>query len=500
MRTELKSLLRSCAFSAAVLFTGASARADEYVLTVVPVKNDKDQFQIQCMKDQFQIDCMKCMEDQFQIDCMNIDKRQTDALSVTRNLCEKRVSLGTSPHEVMVNLNTSGDHTSFSFEIGSFKFCYTFSSYGGVMKITGGKETDSLQIQNGVDNQTFEIDTVKANMLSITRDSYKTEVIKMHNCNANTVLLTDYGMYKRLLFKTSKGDYIHKVINVDKKLLFNANTVLLTDYGVHERLLFKTSEGEDRIHKVIDVYKKLLFKMIEGDLIGVYEEPLLKTSGENYIHNLILNGAHIWNDGMMKVDGIFCNVNGSVEGCLPSVILSGDNSHSQNAFILRDEDLISNDSTLEEVDSKSKNCTFFSDTSDSRVEHENSFYKLPKKGCYRFILLGNFKCSGEGDVYCLLREEDFHSVFEVRGSYIWRATPEAYPKEVFGTCLRRFEVPAKSEKYNRHAFVSLFKNVKFVNLQIGERLHNGYSRYQLCELKCASRGHALIIIREDGLH
>ena len=203
---------------------------------------------------------------------------------------------------------------------------------------------------------------------------------------------------------------------------------------------------------------------------------------------------------MMKVDGIFCNVNGSVEGCLPSVILSGDNSHSQNAFILRDEDLISNDSTLEEVDSKSKNCTFFSDTSDSRVEHENSFYKLPKKGCYRFILLGNFKCSGEGDVYCLLREEDFHSVFEVRGSYIWRATPEAYPKEVFGTCLRRFEVPAKSEKYNRHAFVSLFKNVKSVNLQIGERLHNGYSRYQLCELKCASRGHALIIIREDGLH
>ena len=171
MRMELKSLLRSCAFSAAVLFTGASASADEYVLTVVPVENDKEQFQIQCV---------------------NIDKRQTDALSVIRDLCKKRISLGTSPREVMVNLNTPGDHTSFSFEIGSFKFCYTFGSNGGIIKITGGNERDSLQIQNRVDNQTFEIDTVKANMLSITRGSYETEVIKMHNCNINTALLMDY--------------------------------------------------------------------------------------------------------------------------------------------------------------------------------------------------------------------------------------------------------------------------------------------------------------------
>ena len=369
------------------------------------------------------------------------------------------------------------------------------------MKITGGKKTDSLQIQNGVDRQTFEIDTVKANMLSITRGSYKTEVIKMHNCNANTVLLMDYGVYKRLLFKTSKGDYIHKVIDRNKGLLLDANTVLLTDYGVHERLLFKTSEG-DRVHKVIDVHKELLCKMIGGDLIGVYEEPLLKTSGENYIHNLILNGAHIWNDGMMKVDGIFCNVDGSVEGCLPSVILSGDNSHSRNAFILRDEDLISSDSTQEEVDSTSKNCTFFSNTSDPRVKkHEDSSYELPKEGCYRFILLGYFKRSGEGDVYYLLRKEDFqHFVSDVRDSNIWRAAREAYPREVFGTCLRGFEVPAKSEKYDRDALVSLFKNVKSVNLQIGKGWHNDYSCFQQCELKCASRGHALVIIREDGLH
>ena len=394
---ELKSLLRSCAFSAAVLFTGASASADEYVLTVVPVKNDKDQFQIQCM---------------------NIDKRQTDALSVIRDLCKKRISLGTSPHEVMVNLNTPEDHTSFSFKIGSFKFCYTFSFNGGVMKITGGKETDSLQIQNHVDNQTFEIDTVKANMLSITRGSWKTEIIRMRNCNINTALLVDY-------------------------------------YNPYN------------------------------------ERPLLQTSGKNYIHNLILNGAHILNDGMMKVDGIFCNVDGSIEGCLPSVIFSGDNSHSQDAFILRDEDLINKGSTLEEVDSTSKNCTFFSNTSDHRVKHKDSSYELPEKGCYRFILLGNFKCSEKkGDVYCLLRKEDFH--------YPVADSPEvpsvAYLQEVLGTCLSYFEAPV-SKMYNRGAFISLFKNVKFANLQIGRMAPNNVF-FLPCELKCASMGHALIIIRE----
>ena len=385
MRTELKSLLRSCAFSAAVLFTGASARADEYVLTVAPVENAKDQFQIQCV---------------------NIDKRQTDALSVTRDLCEKRVSLEPSPHEVMVNLNKPEDCKSFSFKIGSFKFCYTFSFNSGVMKITEGKETDSLQIQNHVEDQTFEIDTVKANMLSITRgSSWKTAIIRMHNCNANTVLLTDY-MYKPRI-------------------------------------------------------------------------PLLQTSGKNYIHNLILNGAHISNDGTMEVDGVFCNVDGSISGYLPS----GNNSHSQNAFILRDEDLINNDFTPEEVDSKSKNCTFFSDTSDSRVEHKDACYKLPGEGCYRFILLGYFRCSEKGCEYALLREQDFH--------------PVAPSSEVFGTYLRLLKTPAGG-KYQRGTFVSLFKNVETVNLQIGEALED--DSYQQCELECASRGHALVIIREDGLH
>lgn len=506
MRTELKSLLRSCAFSAAVLFTGASASAGEYVLTVAPVENDKDKFQIKCV---------------------NIDKCCTDMLSVVRDLSKKQVLLGTPPSgEVVVNLNK----TSFSFEIGSFKFCYTFSSYGGVMKITGGKETDSLQIQNLIDNQTFEINAIKANMLSITRGSYKTEVIKMHNCNANTVLLTDYGAYKRLLFKTSKGDYIHKVIDMSKGLLLNANTVLPTvnantvlptDYGAHERLLFKTSEG-DYIHKVIDVYKELLLKtiggdligvykelllkMIWGDLIGVYEEPLLKTSGENYIHNLILNGAHIWNDGMMKVDGIFCNVDGSVEGCLPSVFFPHPKNRSPNALILRDKDLVKDGSTPEEVDSTSKNCTFFSDTSDPRVEdkdptpsllvkHKDSFYELPEEGRYRFILLGNFKCSGEKDNYCLLRKEDFHLLEYSTGG----SSPVAYLPDVFETCLRLFEPPAAKEgQYNTSAFVSLFKNVRSVNLQIGKKLNHAF--YQSCELKCASMGHALVIIREDALH
>ncbi|MBR1843284.1 MAG: hypothetical protein IJ793_00170 [Opitutales bacterium] len=389
MRTELKSLLRSCAFSAAVLLTGASARADEYLLAVVPVENDKDQFQIRCM---------------------NIDKRQTDALSVTQNLCEKRVSLGTSSHEVMVNLNTPEDHTSFSFEIGSFKFCYTFSSYGGVIEITGGDERDSLQIQNQVDNQTFKIDTIKANMLSIKRGSYKTEVIRMRNCNANTVLLTDYDVCNRT---------------------------------------------------------------------GI---PLLQTSGENYIHNLILNGAHISNDGTMKVDGIFCNTNGSITGCFPAIL--PETSHSQNAFILRDKDLINNGSALKEVDSTSKSCTFFSDISDPRVKRNDSCYELPEEGCYRFILLGNFKCSKERCGYALLREQDFH--------------PVAHLSEVFGTYLSAFEPPV-SEKYTREALVSLFKNVKSVNLQIGKQDLN-HTFYQPCELKCASMGHALVIIHEDDLH
>lgn len=389
MRTELKFLLKSCLFSAAVLFTGASASADEYILTVVPVEND---------------------ENQFQIECMNIDKGQTDALSVIQDLYEKQVFLKTPPSgEVAVNLNTPEDHTSFSFKIGSFKFFYTFGSTGGVMKITGGDERDSLQIQNRVDSQTFEIDTVKANMLSITRGSWKTEIIRMRNCNANTVLLGDYDIY--------------------------------------------------------------LAKMI----------PLLQTSGENYIHNLILNGARILNDGTVKVDGVFCNINGSITGCLPSVLLEP--SHSQNAFILRDKDLINNASTLEEVDSTSKNCTFFSDTSGSRVEHKDSFYELPDIGCYRFILLGCFRCSEKGCEYALLREQDFH--------------PVAPLSEVFGTYLRLLETPAGG-KYQRGTFVSLFKNVKSVNLQIGEALED--DSYQPCELKCASIGHALVIIREDGLH
>lgn len=399
MRMELKSLLRSCAFSAAVLFTGASASADEYVLTVVPVENDKEQFQIRCM---------------------NIDKRQTDALSAIRDLCEKRVSLKTFPlNKVMVNLNTPKDQTSFSFKIGSFKFCYTFGSNGGIIKITGGNERDSLQIQNRVDNQTFEIDTVKANMLSITRGSWKTEIIRMRNCNANTVLLTDHDVLYML----------------------------------------KTSGKNHGMYKLRTL--------------------LLQTSGKNYIHNLILNGAHILNDGMMKVDGIFCNVDGSIEGCLPSVIFSGDNSHSQDAFILRDEDLINNDSTLEKVDSTSKNCTFFSNTSDHRVKHKDSSYELPEKGCYRFILLGNFKCSEKKDVYCLLRKEDFD--------------PVARLSQVFGTCLSYFEAPV-GRKYNRNAFISLFKNVKSANLQIGRGVPDYV--FRPCELKCASMGHALIIIRE----
>ena len=395
MRTELKSLLRSCAFSAAVLFTGASASADEYILTVVPVENS---------------------EEQFQIKCVNIDKCQADALSATRNLDKKWVSLEETPlNKVMVNLNTPEDHTSFSFNIGSFQFCYTFSSSskGGVMKITGGEETDSLQIQNRVDNQTFEIDTVKANMISIRRGNWQTEVIRMCNCNANTVLLEDY--------------------NEDTE-----------------------------------------------------EIPLSQTSGENYIHNLILNGAHILNDGMMKVDGIFCNINGSIMGH-PAIL--PETSHSQNAFILRDEDLINNNSTLKEVDSKSKNCTSFSDnTSDPCVKHKDSFYELPDEGCYRFILLGNFKCSEEEGIYGLLREEDFH--------------PVAYLPAVFGTCLSYFEAPAV-RGYNRGSFISLFKNVKFVNLQIGKAWKNGFCRlheYRPYKLQCASMGHALIIIREDDLH
>ena len=428
MKMEFKTFLKSYVFSAAVLFTGASASADEYVLTVVPVENDKDKFQIQCV---------------------NFDKRQADALSVVRDLCKKRVFLETSPSgEVAVNLNTPEDYTGFSFNIGSFKFCYTFSFNGGVMKITGGKETDSLQIQNLIDNQTFEINAIKANMLSIERGSWKTEVISMSNCNANTVLLTDFGTYKRLLFKTSEGDYIHKVLDVRKG---------------------QTSEEK---------------------LIGVYEEPLLKTSGENYIHNLILSGAHIWNDGMMKVDGIFCNVDGSVEGCFPSVFSRPSKNCSQNALILRDEDLVKNDSTLEEVDSTSKNCTFFSNTSDPRVEkHEDSSYELPERGCYRFILLGNFKCSGEKDVYCLLRKEDFNCL----------AGCVADPRKVFGTYLRLVEAPVDNGgQYNRNAFVSLFKNVKSVNLRIGKALN--HDLYQPCELKCASMGHALVIIREDDLH
>ena len=450
MRMELKSLLKSCAFSAAVLFPRASANADEYVLTVAPVENDENQFQIQCM---------------------NIDKRQIDAPSFVRNLCKKQVFSKTLPSgEVAVNLNTPKDHTSFSFSIGSFQFCYTFSSTGGVMKITGGNETDSLQIQNQVSNQTFEIDAVKANMLSITRGSYKTEVISMSNCNANTVLLTDYGVDKELLLKTSEEDYIQKVIDVYKELLF------------------KTSEG-DYIQKVICVYK----------------EPLLKTSGKNYIHNLILSGAHIWNDGMMKVDGIFCNIDGSVEGCLPSVFFPHPKNRSPNALILRDKDLVKDGSTLEEADSTSKNCTFFSDTSDPRVEdkdptpsllvkHKDSFYELPEEGCYRFILLGNFKCSGEKDNYCLLRKEDFHLL-----AYSTGGSPVAYLPDVFETCLRLFEPPAAKEgQYNTSAFVSLFKNVSSVNLQIGKKLNHAF--YQSCELKCASMGHALVIIREDDLH
>jgi len=390
MRTELKSLLRSCAFSAAVLFTGASASADEYILTVVPVEND---------------------ENQFQIECMNIDKGQTDALSVIQDLYKKQVFLKTPPSgEVAVNLNTPEDHISFSFKIGSFKFFYTFGSNGGVMKITEGDERDSLQILNRVDSQTFEIDTVKANMLSITRGSWKTEIIRMRNCNANTVLLTDY-----------------------------------------------------------DVCNKL----------GI---PLLQTSGENYIHNLILNGARILNDGTVKVDGVFCNINGSITGCLPSVLLEP--SHSQNAFILRDKDLVNDYSTLKEVDSTSKSCTFISDISDPRVKHNDSCYELPEEGCYRFILLGNFKCSKERCGYALLREQDFH--------------PVAHLSEVFGTYLSAFEPPV-SEKYTREALVSLFKNVKSVNLQIGKQDLN-HTFYQPCELKCASMGHALVIIREDDLH
>ena len=434
---ELKSLLKSCAFSAAVLFTGASANADEYVLavvppengTVVPVENGKEQFQIKCL---------------------NIDKRQTDALSVVRDLSKKQVFLETSPSEgAMVDLNTSKDHTSFSFNIGSFKFCYTFSSKGGVMKITGGKETDSLQIQNRVDNQTFEIDTVKANMLSITRGNWKTEIIRMRNCNANTVLLVDY------------------------------------------------------------------------DVCSV-KIPFLQTSGENHIHNLILNSAHILNDSMMKVDGIFCNINGSVRGYFPPILPLNDGmievdgifcningsitsylpqilpeSHSQNAFILLDEDLINNNSTLKGVDSTFKNCTFFSaTTSDTRVKHKDSFYELPEKGCYRFILLGNFKYSGEKeDVYCLLRKEDFchPAPYSTGGSF-----DVAYSREFFGTCLRHFNTPVGKGGYRRDAFISLFKNVKSVNLQIGKKWYNDY--YQPCELKCDSMGRALVIIREDGLH
>ena len=423
---KFKTFLKSCVFSAAVLFTGASASADEYVLTVSPVENNMEKFQIQCV---------------------NIDKRCTDALSVVRDLSKKQVFLKTLPSgEVAVDLNTPGDYTSFSFNIGSFKFCYTFSSHGGVMKITGGKETDSLQIQNCVDNQTFEIDTVKANMLSITKGSWETEIIRMRNCNANTVLLVE--------------EYPVKI-------------------------------------------------------------PLLQTSGENYIHNLILNNAHILNDGMMKVDGIFCNINGSINGFPPSgnnshsqnafkvdgifcnvdgsikgFPPSGNNSHSQNAFILRDKDLINNDSTLKEADSTSKNCTFFSDTSDPRVKHKDSSYELPERGCYRFILLGNFKCSKEKDVYCLLRKEDFHLLltYSTGGS-----SPVAHSPEVFGTWLRHFETPVGKEGwYKRGAFISLFKNVKSVNLQIGKDLNDFF--LQPCELKCASRGHALVIIREDDLH
>jgi hypothetical protein len=370
-------------------------------LAVVPVENDENQFQIQCV---------------------NIDKRQTDAPSFVRDLCKKQVLLKTLPSgKVAVDLNTSKDYTSFSFDIGSFQFCYTFSSTGGVMKITGGNGRDSLQIQNLVGNQTFEIDAVKANMLSITRGSWETEIIRMRNCNANTVLLVDYN---------------------------------------------------ERPVKI----------------------PLLQTSGGNYIHNLILSSAHIWNakDGMMKVDGVFCNINGSITG--PAIL--PETSHSQNAFILRDEDLINYASTLEELDSTSKNCTFFSDTSDLRDEHEDSTpnllvnhkdssYELSEKGCYRFILLGSFKYSGEKDVYCLLRKEDFH--------------PLAYSPEVFGTCLRRFNTPVDKEVWcRRDAFISLFKNVKSVNLQIGKGLDNVF--FQPCELKCASMGHALVIIREDDLH
>ena len=421
---ELKSLLKSCAFSAAVLFPRASANADEYVLAVVPVENSENQFQIQCM---------------------NFDKRQIDAPSFVRNLCKKQVFLKTPPSgKVAVNLNIPEDHTSFSFSIGSFQFCYTFSSKGGVMKITGGKETDSLQIQNRVDNQTFEIDTIKANMLSITRGSYETEIIRMHNCNANTVLLVDYN--------------------------------------------------EDSV-----------------------KIPLLQTSGKNYIHNLILSSAHIRNakDGMMKVDGVFCNTNGSITG--PAIL--PETSHSQNAFILRDEDLINNKSTLKEVESTSKNCTFFSDTSDPDDEHEDltpsllvkhkdSFYELPEEGCYRFILLGSFKYSDEKDVYCLLRKEDFHAPACSFGSVSTEGSFGAYPpevhliadsREVFGTCLMHSGAGI-GKGYRRDAFVSLFKNVKSVNLQIGKDLTNDCFFYQPCELKCASTGHALVIIREDGLH
>ena len=443
MKMEFKTFLKSYVFSAAVLFTGASASADEYVLTVVPVEND---------------------ENQFQIECMNIDKRQIDAPSFVRNLCKKQVFSKTLPSgEVAVNLNTPKDHTSFSFSIGSFRFCYTFSSKGGVMKITGGNETDSLQVQNLVGNQTFEIDTVKANMLSIARGSWNTEIIRMHNCNANTVLLVDY------------------------------------------------------------------------DVCSV-KIPLLQTSGKNYIHNLILSSAHIWNvssahirnkeddkeddkkddkkddkeddkeDGMMKVDGIFCNINGSIAGCLPSVIFPHRENHSQNALILRDEDLINDKSTPKEVDSTSKNCTFFSDTTSDlrdehedstlnlRVKHEGSFYELPGKGCYRFILLGNFKCSGEKDFYCLLRKENFHPLAYSTGA----SSLVAHLPEVFGTFLRHFDAPAGEEGYRRDAFISLFKNVESVNLQIGKELDDVY--FEPCELKCASTGHALVIIREDNLH
>lgn len=410
LRTELKSLLRSCAFSAAVLLCRASVNADEYELRVVPITgNEQALFQISG-------------DEQFKILCVNVDKCQTHEVSVVRNLRKKEVFLQRpSVCKAIANLDTPEDHTSFSFTIGSFKFCFTFNSNGSVIGITGGDGSDSLQIQNLIDNQTFEIDAIKANMLSITRGSYKTEVIKMHNCNINTVLLVDY-------------------------------------YNPYN------------------------------------ERPFLQTIGKNYILNLILMQAHILNRGMIKVDGVFCNIDSLIEGNLPSVILPYNNNCSGNACVFRDKDLVNNGSTLEEVNSMCKtDCTVFSENSDSDknsnsnekskliVRRNGSCYELPENGCYRFILLGKFKCNEKSCRYWLLRKEDFH--------------PRALLPEIFKTTLRALTTPS-STLYQGGALVSLFKNVKSVNLQIGKEKGPLDFDFELCELGYAPMGHALVIIRE----